>query len=210
MIDERKDPIVMDFGLARRSTENEKTLTHSGTVIGTPAYMSPEQVDGDNSLVGPPADIYSLGVIFYELLTGQMPFEVSLMSILRQIATVEPTPPTEVRDGTPPELEVICQKMMAKRIEDRYQSMDQVAGDLTDFLRSYKSSTEEKSLLETPGFPSEGKLSVPPEKNDGRKQLKERRVRRKGQVQRMGSPHCSSRRKRGLRISSVVENCRLR
>ncbi|MDA1252829.1 MAG: DUF1080 domain-containing protein, partial [Planctomycetota bacterium] len=164
MIDERKDPVVMDFGLARRSTENEKPLTHSGTVIGTPAYMSPEQVDGDNSRVGPPADIYSLGVIFYELLTGQLPFEGSLMSILRQIATVEPTPPAELREDTPPKLEAICLKMMAKQIEDRYQSMGQVAADLTEFLKDYKSATEEssasdvaadeQSLLETSGVPS--------------------------------------------------------
>ena len=61
MIDESKEPVVMDFGLARRTAEKEEKLTHSGTVIGTPAYMSPEQVDGDNARVGPPADIYSLG-----------------------------------------------------------------------------------------------------------------------------------------------------
>ncbi|MGZ0164734.1 MAG: serine/threonine-protein kinase [Planctomycetales bacterium] len=90
MIDTKNEPVVMDFGLARRAAENEQKLTHTGTVIGTPAYMSPEQVDGDNENVGPPADIYSLGVIFYELLTGELPFKGNLMSILRQISMKHP------------------------------------------------------------------------------------------------------------------------
>jgi serine/threonine protein kinase len=149
MIDESKEPVVMDFGLARRTAEKEEKLTHSGTVIGTPAYMSPEQVDGDNARVGPPADIYSLGVVFYELLTGQMPFQGSLMSILKQIATSDPKPPSELRRDIPREVEAICQKMMAKQIEDRYQSMEQVAAALTDVLKDQKADTEESGMLET-------------------------------------------------------------
>ena len=154
MIDERKEPVVMDFGLARRSAEGEEKLTHSGTVIGTPAYMSPEQVDGDNDRVGPTADIYSLGVIFYELVTGQLPFQGNLMSILKQIATVDPQPASELRSDLPPKLQSVTQKMMAKEIEDRFQSMDEVAAVLTDFLKDQKAGTEESGLMETSKAPS--------------------------------------------------------
>lgn len=149
MIDERKEPVVMDFGLARRAAEGEEKLTHSGTVIGTPAYMSPEQVDGDNDRVGPPADIYSLGVMFYEMLTGQLPFQGNLMSILKQIANDEPQPPSELRAEVPSELEAICLRMMAKQIEHRYQSMEQVSAALTEFLKQKNVGTEESGLLET-------------------------------------------------------------
>ena len=149
MIDERKEPVVMDFGLARRTAEREEKLTHSGTVIGTPAYMSPEQVDGDNNRVGPTADIYSLGVIFYELVTGQLPFQGHLMSILKQIATVEPQPPSELRPDLPNELQAVIQKMMAKEIEVRYQSMDEVAAVLTEFLKDQHAATDESGMMET-------------------------------------------------------------
>ena len=79
MINRKGQPVVMDFGLARRPlAAGEERLTHSGTVMGTPAYMSPEQVDGDRQAVGPCSDIYALGVILYEMLTGRLPFDGSL------------------------------------------------------------------------------------------------------------------------------------
>ena len=112
MIDERNEPVVMDFGLARRSVEGEERLTHTGTIIGTPAYMSPEQVDGDNDNVGPHSEIYSLGVIFYELLTGQLPFQGNLMSILKQISTTEPRPPVELHGYIDSALQNLCLQML--------------------------------------------------------------------------------------------------
>ena len=77
MIDRKREPVVMDFGLARK-TDTETRVTQSGMIVGTPAYMSPEQVTGDQEEVGPAADIYALGVILYELLTGDIPFRGSI------------------------------------------------------------------------------------------------------------------------------------
>ena len=79
MIDPDGEPIVMDFGLARR-VDDEILITAPGKILGTPAYMSPEQVEGDASNIGPATDIYSLGVILYQMLTGRLPFQGSLLS----------------------------------------------------------------------------------------------------------------------------------
>src|SRR5262249_41417762 len=92
LLDRDGEPVVMDFGLARRFDEDTH-LTAPGRLLGTPGYMSPEQVDGDPKKMGPVSDVYSLGVILYQMLTGRLPFQGSLTSILRQIASAEPTPP---------------------------------------------------------------------------------------------------------------------
>lgn len=145
MIDTKNEPVVMDFGLARRVVEDEEKLTHTGTLIGTPAYMSPEQVDGDNSKVGPSADIYSLGVIFYELLTGELPFQGSLLSILKQIATKEPRPPVELYAEIDPVLGDLCFRMLAKKIEDRPDSMKAVARALSTWLQNMQVRTNDSA-----------------------------------------------------------------
>lgn len=150
MIDARGEPVVMDFGLARRTSADEVHVTHSGAIIGTPAYMSPEQVAGDQRQIGPTADIYSLGVIFYELLSGQLPFQGGLLSILQQIAVNAPVPPSQLRPGVDPRLEAICLKMMSKPIEDRPQSMKDVVQTLTDYLK-------------LPAKPTAGGTESPPE-----------------------------------------------
>ena len=155
MINLKNEPVVMDFGLARRSAEGEEQLTHTGTVIGTPAYMSPEQVDGDNENVGPHSDIYSLGVIFYEMLTGQLPFQGNLMSILKQIALTEPKPPAEIHDDIDPSLQDICLSMMAKKSEDRPASMSDVARDLTQWLQGRQVVADESEPLETSRVPGQ-------------------------------------------------------
>ncbi len=85
MIDKRGEPILMDFGLARFTAAGaDLRMTHSGMILGTPGYMSPEHLGGDSQLVNPPADIYSLGVIFYELLTGRLPFYAWPLARFRQ------------------------------------------------------------------------------------------------------------------------------
>jgi serine/threonine protein kinase len=125
MVDGEGEPVVMDFGLARR-LEDDVRLTSAGSLLGTPAYMSPEQVDGDPDKVGPASDIYSLGVVLYEMLTGRLPFRGSLTAILRQIAAAQPPPPPSSINPALPEaspLQHICLKMMARSPADRYPSM---------------------------------------------------------------------------------------
>jgi WD40 repeat protein len=131
---ERKDVVVTDFGLARRS-QADVELTQAGAVMGTPAYMSPEQARGDTKTVGPAADIFSLGVILYELLTGVRPFTGSMGEILGKVQHVAPEPPSKVKPGIDSRLEKICLKAMAKAPKDRFGSMREFAFYLGEFLK---------------------------------------------------------------------------
>jgi serine/threonine protein kinase len=135
MIDMRGEPIVMDFGLARRTGQNETRLTRDGSAIGTPAYMPPEQISTTTENMGPRCDIYSLGVMLYELLTGRLPFTGDAMAMLAQILTDDPPRPTSLQPDIDPALEGICLKAMAKKPEDRYASMGELAADLLEYLR---------------------------------------------------------------------------
>ncbi len=126
MIDRRGEPVVMDFGLARRNRQGEAEITQNGAIVGTPAYMSLEQIQGDAQHIGPAADIYSLGVIFYQMLAGRLPFEGTVTSILTQVIGNEPKPPS-AHAKVDPALEAICLKAMAKNAEDRFSSMANLA-----------------------------------------------------------------------------------
>jgi serine/threonine protein kinase len=133
MIDQDGEPVVMDFGLARRFQEDTH-VTMSGVMIGTPGYMSPEQVEGDSHKIGPATDIYSLGVILFQLLTGRLPFQGSLTSVLRQIGNDPPPRPSGLNEELPKDspLEQICLKMMAKTPEARYARMSDVVRALEE------------------------------------------------------------------------------
>jgi WD40 repeat protein/predicted Ser/Thr protein kinase len=136
MVDRRGEPILMDFGLARfAATLADIRVTQSGMILGTPGYMSPEHLAGDSRRVGPQADLYSLGVIFYELLTGRLPFDAPLAHLVRQILMDAPPAPSRFVRDLPPLLEAICLKMIAKDPHDRYANMNQVAEALTAYLR---------------------------------------------------------------------------
>ncbi|MCL4207060.1 MAG: DUF1080 domain-containing protein [Pirellulaceae bacterium] len=135
MINTRNEPVIMDFGLARRNEREEVALTRSGALLGTPAYMAPEQARGLTEAIGPCSDIFSLGVILYELLAGRRPFRGELIEVLSQILTAEPEPPTVHRPGLDPQLEGICLKAMAKRPADRFGSAKEMATALQIYLR---------------------------------------------------------------------------
>ena len=127
MVNARRDLIIMDFGLVWRIGAQDERLTRVGLVLGTPAYMSPEQICGRAEGLGPSCDIYSLGVILYELLTGCVPFEGPEAFVLGQIVFAEPAPPSKHRPDLDPLIEAICLRAMAKKVEERYASMQELA-----------------------------------------------------------------------------------
>jgi tRNA A-37 threonylcarbamoyl transferase component Bud32 len=125
---------VADFGLAR-DLQDPGSNTESGAILGTPCYMAPEQVQGESRRVGPPADVYALGAILYELLTGRPPFTAeSTLDILIQVASEAPELPSRRCPGVPADLEAICLKCLAKEPSRRYASAAELADDLQRFL----------------------------------------------------------------------------
>jgi len=133
MLDARGEPLLMDFGLARLESSQEK-LTQDGAVMGTPAYMAPEQADGSLGEVGPASDQYSLGVVLYELLCGEPPFSGPPAVLLFNVVHQKPASPRSIDARIPRDLETICLRAMAKRPADRYTSCAELAEDLRRWL----------------------------------------------------------------------------
>jgi serine/threonine-protein kinase len=135
LLDAQGLPYLTDFGLARRAG-SDSSLSISGTILGTPSYMAPEQATGTRSGLGPTTDVYGLGAILYELLTGRAPFRSpTVMETIVQVLERDPAPPRELRPEIPRELESICLKCLEKATKDRYATAEALADELDSYLK---------------------------------------------------------------------------
>ncbi len=132
LVDGDFNPVVTDFGLARRvESADESRITQEGLLIGTPAYMAPEQVKGEQAKVGTASDIYSLGVIFFEMLTCRLPFDGKMPELLAKVLRDAPPIPSKIRTDLPEDVDDLCLKMLQKLPEHRYGSIASVIKAIT-------------------------------------------------------------------------------
>lgn len=135
VLDEDGEPHVMDFGLAKRHTKDAATLTRTGAVLGTPAYIAPEQAAGGRH-VGPGVDVYSLGTILYHMITGRPPFEAdSPVQMVVMVQEQDPLPPRRVEPNVDRDLEMITLRCLQKPPDLRYASAEDLAEDLEAYLK---------------------------------------------------------------------------
>jgi WD40 repeat protein len=134
LLEDDGTPKIVDFGLAK-TLDGDSSLTRSGVFCGTPSYAAPEQAEGLSRSVGPAADIYALGAIFYHLLTGRPPFQAAtVLGTLDQVRTADPVPPSRLQPGLPRDAETICLKCLHKDSQRRYADATALAEDLDRFL----------------------------------------------------------------------------
>ncbi len=157
MVNKQKQPIVMDFGLARIEQREEDTrLTQTGMIMGTPAYMAPEQIGGVTKEIDAQSDVYSMGVMLYEMLAGVLPFRGKVHELMRKVLIEEPPKLSEVNAEVPTALERIVQKAMAKTKTDRYASM----ADFSTDLRKYVEGNGQSLAAADMASPAENEVPV--------------------------------------------------
>lgn len=135
LVDQHGQPLVTDFGLAKR-TSHRSVITQTGDILGTPAYMAPEQAAGDRGQVGPASDVYSLGAILYHMLTGRSPFQAaSTVDTLLMVLEQDPVPPRMLNPQADRDLEMIALRCLQKPADLRYATAADLANDLDAYLK---------------------------------------------------------------------------
>ncbi|MEK6261715.1 MAG: serine/threonine-protein kinase [Planctomycetota bacterium] len=134
MTDESRSPVLMDFGCAKDLESVDGPVSHSGLCVGTPAYMAPEQANSKLGAVDARSDVYSLGIVLYELICGRPAFEGTTAEVLNAVCTQDPAPPRSLAPYVHRDLETICLKATAKSPADRYQTAAELADDLERFI----------------------------------------------------------------------------
>jgi formylglycine-generating enzyme required for sulfatase activity len=156
------EPMLMDFGLARFLSEQGPRLTNTGAVLGTPAYMAPEQILGDLKALGPATDVYELGVILYELLTGGLPFVGPPVAVYGQILHAQPERPSVRRPGLDAAIDAVCLKALAKKPEERFASMADLADALAAYLERHPEITP-NTVSYSPSADAVAQAAIAPE-----------------------------------------------
>jgi len=149
IVDGEGEPHLLDFGLAKASPLLDANTSVSAQIVGTPAYMSPEQTSGDSSAVDTRSDVYSVGVVLYEMLTGRMPYDTTaaLGRVLDNVAHADPVPPGSLNPEVDSELAAILLKALEKSKERRYQSVDAFCGDVERYLAGEPISAKPASMV---------------------------------------------------------------
>ena len=148
LIDRQGQPYLTDFGLAKELAGLERSLTMTGTIMGTPDYMSPEQARGEKDKIDARSDIFSLGAALYYSLTGQSPFKDSdLYQVLNRVINKDPLPPTRMAQNLHRDLETICMKCLEKEPARRYQTVQELAEDLRRFLEGENIQARRSGLI---------------------------------------------------------------
>jgi serine/threonine protein kinase len=148
MVDRADEPHVTDFGLAKR-LGGDPGQTRTGTVLGTPSYMAPEQAAGKSRELGPACDIYALGAVLYELLTGRPPFRADTpLNTVMQVLENEPLPPRLLNASIDPDLETICLKCLEKDPARRYATAEELACDLDRYLSCEPITARSSNILD--------------------------------------------------------------